>query len=272
MENIAIVYMVAGLSSRFGGKIKQFAEVGLQGETLMEVSLNQALPAGFTKIIFIVGEKTEIPFKEKFGDNYNGIPVYYALQKYDSKIRKKPWGTMDSLCSAKELIDCPFVVCNGDDLYGKEPFNILVRHLKKKSTNATIGYKLGDVLPEEGEVNRGIFKVKSETNIVESLKEELKISKENLYSRNLSRNNLCSMNIFAFHPEDLELLNKILIDFKEKHKNNPEIECLLPEEINKLIQAKKITMEIYPTNEKWMGITNPQDEIIVKENLRNKIN
>ncbi|MDO8467893.1 MAG: sugar phosphate nucleotidyltransferase [Nanoarchaeota archaeon] len=270
MGDIALVYMVAGLSSRFGGKIKQFAEVGLQGETLIEVSLSQALPAGFTKIIFIVGEKTEIPFKEKFGDRYNGIPVYYAVQNYDSKIRKKPWGTNDSLCSAKGLIDCPFVVCNGDDLYGKEPFKILVQHLKRKLTDATIGYKLGEVLPEEGEVNRGIFKIKQKTNIIECLKEEFKISKANLVLRNLSRDDLCSMNIFALYPKTLELLNKILIEFKEKHKNNPEIECLLPEEINRLITAGKITMEIYPTNEKWMGITNPGDEIMVKESLKNK--
>ena len=269
MKNIALVYMVAGLSSRFGGKIKQFAKVGPQEETLIEVSLNQALAAGFTKIIFIVGEKTEIPFKEKFGNEYNGIPVYYAMQNYDPETRKKPWGTTDSLCSATELIDCPFVVCNGDDLYGKEPFKILVRHLKRKPTNAAIGYKLGDVLPSEGEVNRGIFKIKQGTNIIESLKEELKISKENLHLRGLSEDNLCSMNIFAFHPKNLELLNEILTEFKEKHKGNPDIECLLPVEINKLIQNKKMDMELYPTNDNWMGITNPGDEIIVKENLRN---
>jgi len=38
--DIAIVYMVAGISSRFGGEIKQFAEVGPNGESLIEYSLN----------------------------------------------------------------------------------------------------------------------------------------------------------------------------------------------------------------------------------------
>ena len=42
-KDIALVYMVAGMSSRFGGKIKQFAKVGANGETLIEVSLKQAL-------------------------------------------------------------------------------------------------------------------------------------------------------------------------------------------------------------------------------------
>ena len=119
MKDIALVYMVAGMSSRFGGKIKQFAKVGPEGETLIEYSLNQAIPAGFTKIVFIVGNKTEKPFKEMFGDSYKGIPIKYASQNFDSASRDKPWGTTDALCSAKELLDCPFIICNGDDLYGK---------------------------------------------------------------------------------------------------------------------------------------------------------
>ena len=59
--------MVAGLSSRFGGKIKSFAKIGPNNETLIEYSLNQAIKTGFNKIIFIVSELTKKPFKEKFG-------------------------------------------------------------------------------------------------------------------------------------------------------------------------------------------------------------
>src|SRR3989344_9452907 len=100
MMELALVYMVAGLSKRFGGKPKGLAKVGPNGETLLEYSLNQALPAGFTKIIFIVGEKTERLFKEKFGNSYKGVPIEYAMQEYDSAKRDKPWGTADALCSA----------------------------------------------------------------------------------------------------------------------------------------------------------------------------
>ena len=86
--------MVAGMSSRFGGKNKQFAVVGPNGETLIELSLNQAINAGFTKIIFIVGNKTEKEFKKKFKDFYKGIPVFYALQKYNEKTRAETWNEM----------------------------------------------------------------------------------------------------------------------------------------------------------------------------------
>ena len=34
-----IVFMVAGMSSRYGGQLKQLAKVGINGETLIEVSV-----------------------------------------------------------------------------------------------------------------------------------------------------------------------------------------------------------------------------------------
>ena len=45
-----IVYLVAGMSSRFGGRVKQLVKVGKNDETLMEISVNDAIKAGFSKI------------------------------------------------------------------------------------------------------------------------------------------------------------------------------------------------------------------------------
>ncbi|MEK6859875.1 MAG: sugar phosphate nucleotidyltransferase, partial [Nanoarchaeota archaeon] len=205
MENqIALVFMVAGISSRFGGKIKQFAKV-TDTETLIEYSLNQALKSGFSKIIFIVGNKTQFPFKEKFGNEYKGIPVEYALQTYDETKRDKPWGTTDALCSIRDIINCPFIVCNGDDIYGKNTFRILFNHLKNNKNNddATAGYKLIEVLPEKGGVNRGIFNI--ENNYVKDMNETFNIEKSNLSATNTNSDDLCSMNIFALHPRTLKL-------------------------------------------------------------------
>ena len=129
-KEIAIVYMVAGISSRFGGKIKQFAQVGPNNETLIEISMKQAMRAGFRKIIFIVGNLTEKTFKEKFKSEFQNIPISYAIQSYDERERDKPWGTAEALCSVIPFINCPFVVCNGDDLYGENSFKVLCDHLK----------------------------------------------------------------------------------------------------------------------------------------------
>ena len=266
MKEMALVYMVAGMSSRFGGKIKQFAKVGLNDETLIECSLNQALPAGFSKIIFIVGNKTEQPFKEKFGDNYHGIPIFYALQKFDEEKRDRPWGSVGALCAIKNIINCPFVVCNGDDLYGKESFQILADHLQNKLTNATVGYQLGDVLSKEGTVNRGIFE-SNYNKTINSLREVFDITKENLKEKSLSEKDLCSMNIFALQPEVVNKLDSVLQDFKEKNARDRKIECLLPEELGNLIKNNELTIYLYPTESTWMGITNPGDELKIREQL-----
>ncbi len=267
---LALVYMVAGLSNRFGGKIKQFAIVGKKGETLIEYSLKQALPAGFTKIIFIVSEKTQLPFKEIFGNNYQGIPVQYALQLFNQQERDKPWGTVDALCAASHLIKEPFVVCNGDDLYGEQAFEILATHLKNHAEknaqeNATLGYILKQVFPEHGKVNRGIFTV--ENNYVIDLKEVFDIEKNNLEEKNVDENSLASMNIFALLSETIHKLKLLLEGFKMRNKNNRTIECLLPEQLSALIKNKEITMRIYPTTAQWFGITNPGDEEKIRKAL-----
>jgi len=262
---VAIVFIVAGMSSRFNGKIKQFASVGPNGESLIEYSLNQALGAGFNKIIFVVGDMTEGPFRERFGNEYSGVPVCYAFQEFDREVRDRPWGTTEALCSAKHLIDGPFVVCNGDDIYGEEAFKIMVEHFKDSSEGGAIGYKLGDVMPDEGIINRGIFTV--DGGYVREINEHLNIDRVGLADRGLSEDDLVSMNIFAFYPEMIEKLNCRLEKFKNGNKNCRVSECLLPLEITDLIKNNEVKIKVYPTSSKWFGVTNPEDEDIVREQL-----
>ena len=265
-KEIAIVYMVAGLSSRFGGKLKQFAQVGKNGETLIEVSMQQALNAGFTKIVFIVGKLTEKPFKDKFGSSYEGIPILYAKQNFDEKERDKPWGTVDALCSASEVIDCDFIVCNGDDIYGENTFRILVGHLRnEREEAATVGYELGNVLSDAGGVNRGVYEIND--GFVEGIEEVFNIRKDNLEEKGLSTNTLVSMNVFALPESMLSELCGLLNKFKLEHHGDRKIECLLPNELTKLIDNGNIKMRIYSTSDRWIGVTNPEDEIKVREIL-----
>ncbi len=275
MENkeIALVYMVAGMSSRFGWKIKQFAKVGPNNTTLMQYSMKQSLAAGFTKIIFIVWKMTKEPFMEMFGDNYIWIPVYYAEQTFDPELRDKPWGTMDALCSAVEFIDCPFVVCNWDDLYGANSFKLIVDNIKKSEDAVSIWYILENVLSKEWTVNRWIFDI-DENWYVSDITETLGIQKSNFSEKNLSWKELCSMNLFGLNHESLVELNNILENFKNTHIWDRKSECYLPTELSNLIKEWKLKMKIFPTPDTWLGVTNPQDEEIVRmqiEEIENKI-
>lgn len=267
MKCIGIVYMVAGLSSRFGNKIKAFEKVGPNGEMLIEYSINQALKAGFNKIIFIVGNKTENAFKEKFGNKFKEIEIVYAKQSYDEKERDKPWGTVDALCAGKEIINFPFVVCNGDDIYGENTFKILYNHLNVSNEEASAGYILGGVLPESGSANRGIFSI-NEDNSIKEIREVYNIKKDRLNEFGLNGNDICSMNIFALHPETIKYLESELMYFKEKNKEDRKVECLLPNILSELIKKEKIKMKLYLTKDNWFGITNHGDETIVGNELR----
>ncbi len=263
----AVVYMVAGMSSRFGGRIKQFADVGPDGESLIEYSMNQALQAGFDKIIFIVGEKTEDSFRKKFDDLYRGVKIEYAKQTYDVKIRDKPWGTVDALLCAKKFLNCPFVVCNGDDIYGIEAFRKLRDFLiEEGEESATIGYSLNNSMPEDGTVNRGIFEVNN--GEVVKIVETFNFGREDFDRLELSGDDMCSMNIFAFRKSDIVALEKILNDFKKEHKSDRIAECLLPTEVSGLIQKDLMSVRIFPSKDVCIGITNPEDEEKVKMLLK----
>lgn len=254
------------MSNRFGGKIKQFARVGPNNETLIEYSLNQALCAGFNKIIFIVGKKTEKGFKEMFGENYKGVQIEYAFQDFDEELRDGPLGTLDALCSAQKFLDCPFVVCNGDDIYGEEAFKKLVNHLKENKNSAAIGYNVLESLSANGSVNRGLFEIDEKNNLI-SMVEVFDITKENFFKKGLTEKSLCGVNLFAFPPEIFNSFNKILIDFKEKNKGNRNIECLLPVEMGNLINQENLKIYVYSTSEKFIGVTNPGDEEVVRKIL-----
>jgi UTP-glucose-1-phosphate uridylyltransferase len=256
----AIVYMVAGLSSRFGGKIKQFAKVGKNSETLIEISMQQAINAGFSKIIFIVGDKTEKPFVEKFGNNYLNTPIYYAKQIFDEKVRERPWGTLDALISAKKIINCPFAICNGDDLYGEKALKQAHDFLEETEKECVaVGYELGKVVPETGKTNRGIFKINKDS-FVEEITEIFDIEKSKLSEKDLSEKTLCSMNLFGLTQKTLDLLSKKLELFKKKYEGDRRIECLLPVELSNLIKEKKVLMKLVSANDSWFGVTNPSDE------------
>ncbi len=265
-KEISLVYMVAWMSSRFGWKIKQFAKVWPNNSTLIEYSLYQALPAGFSKIIFIVGKMTAQPFKEMFWDNYKSIPVEYAMQTFDDGSRDRPRWTVDALCSAKDLINWPCVVCNWDDIYWSTSFKKLFDHLQDSDESVSIWYILENVVPDKWSVNRWIFKVNTD-NYVQDIKEMIWIEKEKLIEVWLNLKDLCSMNIFWLSNNALELLNNRLIEFKKANIWDRKIECYLPVEISNIIKEEWVQMKLYSTPDTRFGVTNPEDEEIVKKQI-----
>ena len=267
IKEVSLVCVVAWMSSRFGGKIKQFAKVGPHDSTLIEYSLYQALPAWFSKIIFVVGKMTATPFKEMFGDTYQWVPLEYAMQSFDESTRDRPRGVIDALCSAKSLIHWPFVVCNWDDIYWAHSFKILFDHLQHSNESASLWYILKNVIPDQWSTNRWIFTVDWE-NYVQDIKEYLWIEKNTLANIWLHPNDLCSMNIFWLTLDALYLLDTLLSKFKIEHAWDRKVECYLPVAIAYIIQGEWVRMKLYSTPDQWFGVSNPEDEGIVKKQIQ----
>ena len=265
-----LVCLVAGMSSRFGGKPKPLTIVGPKNETLIEYSINQALKQKFSKIIFVTNYKTEHGFRVIFGNTYKNIPIEYVQQQYDLNKRLRPWGTTDAICTISEIIDSdpePFILINGDDIYGENVFEAGFSLMKERNANIIGGLKVIQTLPESGNVNRGIISINN-TDItdkhVTGLKEMLDISKT---SNPELHNELANINFIGLQPCILKDLNDILNQFKERNKNDMKIECLLPDNLNELIKSGKLILKYFEVLNPIIGITNPGDEVIMRERL-----
>jgi NDP-sugar pyrophosphorylase family protein len=260
-----IVFLVAGMSSRFGGNPKPLAKVGPNNETLIEYSVNQAIKNKFSKIIFITNPKSEKDIQNIFGNEYKNIPVEYIQQNYDTNKRIRPWGTTDAICAIRLHIDDPFILVNGDDIYGEGTFKRGYELMKERNINIIGGLPVIKTLPETGNVNRGIININTKTNTVTGLKEVLNISKTG--NPELLQE-LANVNFIGLQVDILNKLNDILNQFKEHNKNDEKIECLLPDNLNELIQKNQLVMRFFEITNEILGITNPGDEVILKDTFK----
>ncbi|NUB93867.1 NTP transferase domain-containing protein [Haloterrigena sp. SYSU A121-1] len=72
-------------------------------------TVDAAVDAGADEIVLVVGYEAET-VRDYFGDEYRGVPVSYAVQTEQA-------GTAHAVAAAKDRIDGPFAVLNGDNLY-----------------------------------------------------------------------------------------------------------------------------------------------------------
>jgi bifunctional N-acetylglucosamine-1-phosphate-uridyltransferase/glucosamine-1-phosphate-acetyltransferase GlmU-like protein len=252
---VAIAYMAAGKASRFGGDIKALAQI-TESQKLIDLSLQQALPAGFTEIILIVSHETKPALEKYLTNEYQGIPVSYIIQETPTQ-RVKPLGTGHATAQLANITNKPCVIVNSDDLYGEHPIKTL-HDAAKQNKNATIGYKLRNVLPKEGAVNRGIFAV-DQGGSVRQIIETTGITRNNLQEKNITLNSLASMNLFALTSDTLSKLKTIADNFETSIEGNQTLECGLPMELCKLIEEKKISLKLFETHESCTGVTRKED-------------
>lgn len=281
--------LAAGMGSRYGG-LKQLDGLGLNGETIMDYSIFDAIRGGFGKIVFVIRKDFEEDFRKKIISKYeNHIPVEVVFQSIDKlpegftcpAERVKPWGTNHAVLMGKEVIREPFAVINADDFYGRDSFAVIGKFLSElpegaKNTYCMVGFRVGNTLSESGTVARGICSTDENrhlTTVVERT-EIMRINgvvsykDENGEWVGIEDNTPVSMNMWGFTPDYFNYSEEYFIDFLKENIDKPKAEYYIPLMVNKLINDGTATVEVLDTTSRWFGVTYAADRQGVVDKLQ----
>lgn len=256
---MTLVFLAAGLGSRFKDGLKQLAKVGPNNETIMELSIKDAKKIGFNKVIFIIRREIEDDFKKLIIPN---IDMDYEFVYQENNLREKPLGTAHALLSLKDKVKGKFVILNCDDYYG---YNALENIYKNLGDNvAMMAYKLKNTVFTKEPVNRGVCEV--EDNKLIDIKETKGISKQEdgyyVSNNKLDENTLISMNMWGFNDNIFPRLEEKYQEFlKTLDEDN---EFLIPSVIKNMINNGE-TIDVLITDDKCLGITYKEDIQLFKD-------
>lgn len=293
--NTTLIIMAAGIGSRFGEGIKQLAQMGPNGEIIMDYSIHDAKEAGFNKVVFIIRKDIFKEFEEIIGNRIKEqINVEYVFQELDDlpegfevpEGRTKPWGTGQAVLCCKDVVKEPFVIINADDYYGKEAFvklhDFLVsgENLGREFTMGMGGFILKNTLSDNGTVTRGVSVVDEngllsqvhETTGIEMGKDgQIKCDSEEVQEW-ISPEDKVSMNMWAGYPEFLDFLAEDFKDFLTNvEEGDLKTEYLLPNIVDKLLKEERANVKVLETQDCWFGVTYKEDKETVQDAFRELI-
>ncbi|MEE1199860.1 MAG: sugar phosphate nucleotidyltransferase [Christensenellales bacterium] len=288
MKKAALVVMAAGMGSRYGGN-KQIDGMGPNGEILMEYSIQDAIRAGFTKVVFIIKPDMLDRMKEICGDRFaRQIEVRYAFQDFSSipgfyripEDRVKPFGTVHAVLCARDCVEEPFAVLNADDYYGVEPFakmKAFLDSLTGADRAAMMGYRMKRTVSRNGTVTRGICQVKD--GLLTGVREAKKIQlmpddrilelTDPLNPETLDPEAPVSMNFWGFHQEIFAKMSQRFEQFLKALKPEEiKAEYLLPVFVDDLLKDGEVKVSVLDTDAVWFGVTYQEDRPAVAEALK----
>lgn len=286
-----LVIMAAGLGSRYGG-LKQIDKIGPNGEIILELSVYDAVRAGFEKVVFIIRKEIEADFKELIGDKLsNFVDIEYVFQEGNNlpegftvpEGRTKPWGTGQAILCTKNVINEPFVVINADDFYGAESFKLMYDFLSQNSNPyeySMVGFNLCNTLSEHGHVARGVCNVEDgylvdvteRTKIIKKGEQAFYTEDEEVWTE-LDYNSIVSMNMWGFMPTIFEVIEKGFVKFLSTEvPNNPlKSEFYIPTIVSDALNNNIAKVRVMSSKDKWYGVTYKEDKDLVRNAIQGLI-
>lgn len=298
-----LLVLAAGMGSRYGG-IKQIDPVGLNGEAIIDFSIYDAIVAGFDRVVFVIRREIEQDvrafFAGKFEDKLRVDFVYQDLHDIPAPFRvpderKKPWGTGHAVLAAREVIDSPFAVLNGDDFYGRPALMTIGSYLANLPEGsrdyAMVGYRLDRTLSENGTVSRGIVTHDTE-GWLQSIEEHTRLEPRNTSNDGngtpsrrpvasldedgavkawFEGNEPTSMNLFGFTPAVIEQFQREFTGFLAAYGEQPKSEFYIPYAMNLLREKSEARMKVLHSDSEWFGVTYQKDRSEVVTRIRSLV-
>ena len=266
---LPLVILAAGRAKRYGG-CKPLAPVGPHGEAVIDLVSSDALAAGFTAIVLVLGPGTGPAIRYHVGHTWpEAVDVRFAIQP-------APLGTVHAVLSASEFVgDGPYGVGNADDIYGRDACALLAEHLRRHGdANALVGYRLADAVVGFSPVTRGICRVDGDGHLegvderreVRATPEGTFIAGDGRAPAELSPDARVSMNLWGFTPAfhgTLQAAMAAAVDASE------EREVLLPEVVAASLGGT--TFRVLAANGKCVGVTHPDDLPLVQAELNRQV-
>ena len=289
--DITLAVLAAGIGSRYGAGIKQLERVGPSGEIIMDYSIHDAIRAGFNRVIFIIRPDIYEDFREVIGDRLEakfralGVKWDYAFQELADMPagRTKPWGTGQAVLACRDLLDGPFAVINADDYYGASAYRKAYEFLsgsrpEEPGRFGMVGFILKNTLSDAGAVTRGVCTVDGNgylTNIVETrhiVKTPAGAEAQSPAGvKVLDGDSLVSMNMWMLTPAFVDALAGGFERFKANMADPLRDEYLLPDIVDRMLQAGLATVQVLPSEDRWFGITYQEDKAGVTEGIRDLV-
>ena len=272
-SSLTLVVMAAGLGSRFGGT-KQLAEVGPDSEAFLDFSIIDAVDAGVGRVVLIVRTDIEDDVRRHVERRHGGIDVVYVRQDEHGPAREKPWGTGHAVLTAAPAVPGPFLVCNADDYYGRSTYAAIAPLAAALPDDRALlaGFRMDRTLPASGEVSRGVCEVEGDrlTSLVEThgigRRADGTITATDPAGP-LADDTVSSMNFWAFPHRLFADLERGFAAFLADHEHEPKAEYLLPSVVHELMASGEMTVGVVPTDEAWVGVTNPDDLEIARAQI-----
>ncbi|HEY5274758.1 MAG TPA: NTP transferase domain-containing protein [Acidimicrobiales bacterium] len=272
-----LVVLAAGHGRRFGG-LKQLAPVGPNGEAIMDYTVTAAASCGFTGVVVVVREEILAEMQEHAEKHFpSSLKTEFAIQGPRR-------GTAEAVACTAPFIEGPFAVANADDLYAREALEFISAHFLSSehhpeisAQHLLVGYQILNTILTASEVKRGLINVGSDGSLERIVETLVKLRIDGRFdatalhheavapSAVLTGNEYVSMNLWGFHPRVFAELEDALA--KSAATEPDDAELLLPDVVAALIASGRDRVHVARTESRCIGITNPEDFALVKDEL-----